>query len=535
MGLSDGGPTRRRVLQGLGASVIAPLGCGRPTARLPDLTGSILGRELADRGHRIRGGSPPRWKPAVGERCSVAIVGGGVAGLTAAWRLARAGFEGSVVLLELGDAVGGTSVQASSAVGPHPLGAHYITLPNPGCTHVRKLLDELGVITGWSGARPIYDERALCFAPQERLYAAGAWSPGLWPSAQSSPRDDEQLADFDAHCARWRVRRGQDGRRAFDIPVHHSSGDPEITALVGRSFADYAATQGWDSPLLRWYLQYGTLDDFGTTLEQTSAWAGLHYHCSRAPDPANDRDLGTRVLTWPGGNGWLVEGIRAAGRADVRTSAVVRRVDEGRITYEHPGTEGTSQLSADHVILAVPSRVAARLLEADLGLRPDFAPWRVASLYVDQLPASRGLATAWDSVVYGSDSLGYVSNSHQSGRYSGPAVLTWYQPITQGGPRPLLEAAWDEEADRVLRDLAPAHEDLRARVHRLDVMHWGHGTVRPLVGLDPLAPPPRVDGVSFAHTDGSGMSLFEEASWHGVRAAEEAMTGLGHSFGTSWT
>ncbi|MCP4871977.1 MAG: FAD-dependent oxidoreductase [Proteobacteria bacterium] len=529
------GLSRRGLLQGLAAVSLAPLGCSRPTEALPTLTGTILGRELAERGHRIRGAAPRPWRPGVGESCDVAIVGGGVGGLSAAWRLARAGYTGKVMLLELGDTVGGTSSQASSAVGPHPLGAHYITLPNPGCTHVRHLLDELGVITGWSGGRPTYDERALCFAPQERVFAAGAWSPGLWPAVLSTPADDEQLADFDAHCTRWRDRRGADGRRAFDIPVHHSSRDPEITALVGRSWASYIAEQGWDSPMLGWFLQYGTLDDFGTTLEQTSAWAGLHYHCSRAPDAANDRDLGTRVLTWPGGNGRLVEGLAAAGRAEVRPGAVVRRVEQGRVTYEDPGFDGSYQLTAQHVILAVPRRVAARLLGADVGAQPDFAPWRVASLYVDRAPASRGLGTAWDSVIYGSDSLGYVNNSHQSGSYGGPAVLTWYQPLTDGDPRPLMAATWADEADRVLRDLARAHPDLRARVQRLDVMHWGHGTVRPLVGVDPLAPAPAVEGVSFAHTDGSGMSLFEEASWHGVRAAEEAMAGLGHDFGASWT
>ena len=38
------------------------------------------------------------------------------------------------------------------------------------------------------------------------------------------------------------------------------------------------------------------------------------------------------------------------------------------------------------------------------------------------------------------------------------------------------------------------------------------------------APAPRV---LLAHTDRSGMSLFEEASWHGVHAAERALEALG--------
>ena len=45
------------------------------------------------------------------------------------------------------------------------------------------------------------------------------------------------------------------------------------------------------------------------------------------------------------------------------------------------------------------------------------------------------------------------------------------------------------------------------------------------VGLAALAEP--VGRVHFAHTDLSGLSLFEEASWHGVRAAEEVLSRRG--------
>jgi len=167
--------TRRRVLGGLAATLVAPLGCTRPARELPSLTGRILGHEAAARGHRVRDGASLRAsKPP--RSVDVAIVGGGVAGLSAAWRLARAGFEGSVVLLELRDTVGGTSRSAESASGLHPLGAHYITLPNPACLHVRALLGEMGVITGYLGDQPRYDEAALCFAPQERIFAGGTWS-----------------------------------------------------------------------------------------------------------------------------------------------------------------------------------------------------------------------------------------------------------------------------------------------------------------------------------------------------------------------
>jgi hypothetical protein len=36
-----------------------------------------------------------------------------------------------------------------------------------------------------------------------------------------------------------------------------------------------------------------------------------------------------------------------------------------------------------------------------------------------------------------------------------------------------------------------------------------------------------LEGPHFAHSAQGGLALFEEANWHGVRAAEAALTGLG--------
>ncbi|MDP2311700.1 MAG: hypothetical protein Q8P41_02250, partial [Pseudomonadota bacterium] len=172
---------------------------------------------------------------------------------------------------------------------------------------------------------------------------------------------------------------------------------------------------------------------------------------------------------------------------------------------------------------------------------PDQAPWRVAQLHVSRLPAALGVETAWDSVVYGAESLGYVTSTHQAGTYGGPGVLTWYQPLL-GDPlaarRALLDEPWETARDLVLDDLGASHPDLLDVVERLDVWHWGHGTVRPVPGLhapgrlDALhAPHPRVH---LAHTDLSGLSLFEEASFQGIRAAEAVLTLFGRPADT-WT
>src|SRR5690606_34785849 len=96
---------------------------------------------------------------------------------------------------------------------------------------------------------------------------------------------------------------GRDGRRAFAIPADRSSRDPELLELDRLSFAAWLGREGFDRPALRWLLEYGCRDDYGCTLETTSAWAGLHYLCARRADDRS-RDV---ALTWPEGNGRLIE------------------------------------------------------------------------------------------------------------------------------------------------------------------------------------------------------------------------------------
>jgi hypothetical protein len=165
----------------------------------------------------------------------------------------------------------------------------------------------------------------------------------------------------------------------------------------------------------------------------------------------------------------------------------------------------------------------------------------VANLTLRARPKEPAFPLAWDNVLRDSEALGYVVATHQSLRDYGPTVWTWYRPFAEAdseAERARLRAMdWAACARMVMDDLRPAHPDLEGLVARLDVMRWGHAMVRPLPGLiwDPevLALARPFGGVHFAHTELSGIALFEEAQDHGVRAAEEALAALGHA-GASW-
>ena len=89
----------------------------------------------------------------------------------------------------------------------------------------------------------------------------------------------------------------------------------------------------------------------------------------------------------------------------------------------------------------------------------------------------------------------------------------------------------------ILADLGPAHGGLAELVETIDVYLWGHAMVRPQPGSlwsESLAAASHPLGrLHFAHTDLSGMALFEEAQYWGVRAAEAILESRGDRF-HSW-
>lgn len=525
--------TRRELLLSFLGPAVAAAACrgGRP-ASLP-FDGVIAGADDG-LGHRLRDGFRPG--PEVESRASVVVVGAGMAGLSAAWRLSRAGLEDYRVL-ELGAAPGGTAVGGANAVSAFPWGAHYLPCPLPHARAVGLLAREMGAAELSAEGGLVFDEAQLCRAPQERIFVADRWYEGLYPRAGATRADLDELARFQAEVKRLSELRDGRGRRAFAVPMAHGSDDAELVALDRQSMAEWLASRRLDGERIRWYVEYGCRDDYGTTLADTSAWAALHYHASRTEHGGPD-DL----LTWPEGNARIVAHLaRVAGRrlsAGVLVTEVRPLARGAEVVAFRPGGGPCERIVADHVILSVPRVVAARLLSdprlAAEARAFEAGAWLVANLTLRRRPRSRGFPEAWDNVLYGSRSLGYVVATHQSDRHGGPpgaTVWTWYLSLVQHDAaeahRWLAGLSWREAAELVVADLRRAHPDVEQCIERLDVWRWGHAMIRPRPGFV-FGPVRRqahlpLGDVHFAHTDLSGLPLLEEAQYHGIRAAEEIL------------
>ena len=524
--------TRRELLLAFLGPVVATACRNAKSPSLP-FEGTVVGAN-DNLGHLLRAGFKP--EPTVQSRAKVVIVGGGIAGLSAAWRLSRAGFE-DYRILELDSEPGGTARGGSNAVTRFPWGAHYLPCPQPHARGIEALALEMGAAERGNDGQLVFDEAQLCRAPQERLFVADRWYEGLYPRAGATARDVDELGRFHAETRRFSERRDGRGRRAFAVPMEYGSDDADLVALDRMSMADWLQSRGFRGERIRWYVEYGCRDDYGTTLEGTSAWAGLHYHASRA-----DRGGPDEVLTWPEGNAHIVAHLaRGAGRR-LETGVLVTEVRPlargAEVVAFHPGTGLCERVLADQVVLAVPRLAAARVLPHPRLVAEARAfhagAWLVANATLRRRPVSRGFPEAWDNVLYGSRSLGYVVATHQLDRHGGTpgaTVFTWYLSLTQADTgeahRWLYALTWRDAAELVVADLQRAHPDIESCIERLDVWRWGHAMIRPRPGFV-FSPERRgahlpLGDVHFAHTDLSGLALIEEAQYHGIRAAEEIL------------
>ena len=534
---------------GLASGVSGLTGCAdKVKPSLPP--GDLLGPSL-DFGHRLRDGGLP--EPSETRRVPVLIVGSGIGGLSAGWKLSKSGFS-DFLMVELESEVGGNSRAGQNEVSAYPLSAHYLPLPTMESTAVRELLAELGVLLGDPrAAKPRFDERYLCSTPQERLYRNGWWQEGVVPQIGVSAAEREQYRRFFALMESFKQRRDGE-KRAFAIPMELSSQAPDLLALDRISMRDWLLAQGFDSTQLHWYIDYACRDDYGTSLAEVSAWAGIHYFACRngeAQDAASDT-----VLTTPGGNAWLAQGmaksIRERAGDRLLTGALAYRVSkaDGRVQVDlwQTAENRTFRLEADQLIWAAPLFMLPYALAGDDELKTaarrfSHAPWMIANLTLSRRPEERaGMSVAWDNVLYDSPALGYVVATHQQMRlHPGATVLTYYRALSDMAPaqgRALLQAMPREFwAEQILAELEGPHRDIRQITTRLDVFRNGHAMVRPVPGLIWGEARQRFaaygDNLRFAHADVSGFSLFEEAQYRGVLAAERTLHRLGLSFTTS--
>ncbi len=496
-------PTRRRFLRTVAAPALGGL-----TAKAEKRIDGRFVNDAFPLGHRLRyhaGFSAPKRI----EKVPIVIIGGGMAGLCAAWRLQKKGFH-DFVLLEMEAEVGGNSRSGENEISAYHWAAHYVPVPALHEVLARELFEDLGVLKDGK-----WDERRLCFYPQERLYLHGRWQEGIEPEVAATERDREDYRRFQSII---------DERRAsgeFTIPMEHGGEHgSKPSSLDKMSMRQWMDENRFTSPYLNWYIDYACRDDYGALPSETSAWAGIHYFASRAPEEKGP-------LVWPEGNGWIAHQLTSRVKPFIRTGSPAYRISGSRVFTE------SVEYAAERIIFAAPSFLAPYIIEGAAAPDIVYSPWLTANLTLDRLPSED---SAWDNVIYDSPALGYVVATHMTLKsYVDRSVWTFYWALAHKPPaemrRLLLEKDWTYWREAILNDLARAHPNIRECVSRIDVMRIGHAMARPVPGFLTSAKrrelcaskPP----IYYANSDLSGFSIFEEAQYRGVKAAERALKDIG--------
>lgn len=485
-------------------------------------------------GHRLRFPNFP--KPLKTIEIPVLIIGGGISGLSAARRLNQKGFY-DFLLLDLENQVGGNSTGGKNKYSEFPLGAHYLPIPNASNKEIIEFLVEEKIIIGFDQHNePIFDEEQLSYTPHERLFIKNYWQDGLIPNYGLSQKDKDEISLFLSKMNNFKTLKGEDNRFIFDIPLRNASHDHTYKSLDTLTMQEWLIQENFTSKELLSYVNYCCRDDYGTGIQQTSAFAGIHYFASRKHDFKNYDGL---VLTWQEGNQRLVNHLSKYAKEKTLNQRLVYQINLKKNNVEclvyDESTNSSMLIKAKKVIDCAPQFVNQYLLPNRKNATKSFqyAPWIIATIVLDRFPMSDGAPLSWDNVIHNGKGLGYVYAQHQSlEQYKSPFVITYFHSLEGEDLNQLRRKMYtmkDEDWKKIIiQDLSQAHYGIEEHIESIEIYRRGHGMISPVKGFlfsknKDILKQTINNQVFFAHSDLSGISIFEEAFYQGLDTADEVL------------
>ena len=274
----------------------------------------------------------------------VVVIGGGVTGLTVAYRLSMAGAAIEVMVLEAGSAAGGKL--RSVAVGDLvlPAAADSFLARKPWAVDLCK---ELGIELETPGATGAH------------LWTDAGLVPLIKDAPFGIPGDIGDLFRWPGLSAAGKRRAAQDLLRR----ARKSDDDESLGSLLRRRFGD-EATDLAVGPLLAG-LYAGDVDRLSVRatfpdLAVWERWQGSLFRGSQATSKVAHRaKLGPMFVRPRGGVERLTDTLLERLGDRVRTGAAVTAVEPGHITLDDGG-----RIEADAIVITTPAHEASRLLTA---------------------------------------------------------------------------------------------------------------------------------------------------------------------------
>ncbi len=483
-------------------------------------------------GHRLWAKNFP--KPSEDIKIPILIVGSGISGLSAARYLAL-NSNTDFLICEMENRIGGNSSYGENKHSKFPFAAHYLPLPNKEDVELISFLKESRMYLGddYHG-QPILDDYQLVFPQEERLFYKNVWQSGLIPQKGVSKESQDEVERFLKLMTDYREKKDRIGKYWFTIPLHDSSDEVEAKMLDKITFSDWLKKQNFRSEELLWYLNYSCKDDYGFGISEVSAWAGIHYFAGRKHNWCPERN--DQVFTWPEGNARLTKYLSKHSKSKSLQQHLIYQVEETKDAVEvlmYDAVHNTSKrILADKVIMCTPQFVNNYLFKNRKVTSFKYVPWLVATL---TLKKEFGLneQLSWDNVIFGAEGLGYIYNQHQNlDQNIGEKVISFYLSFTDSDTlksrKKLLSMSDLDLKNLVLADLKKAHPLIEDLILEIEFNKIGHAMIAPIpnhiFGEETKLARQNINNkIFFAHSDLSGISIFEEAFHQGIRAAKEVL------------
>ncbi len=440
--------------------------------------------------HQVRDGKTFN-RPPVSAKHDVVVVGGGVSGLAAAYRLRHLDF----LLLEKEPHWGGNAYLMEYQGMRYATGSAFLAKSEPAYDFAREIgLEPL----------PINDS--------DSTILKGEWIPDTWrtgldklpyPSAvrESFKKFRKEFLSIDLE------KRGKD--------------------LGGVPFSDLI--KGYPDEIKQWWDNYGP-SNWGATSEETAASLALDDFQELAGENGND------YYTWPGGLGAITRKLSEILRKQVPDRlragativAVVPEKDVVNITYVE-GTE-LKTARAKAVIMATPKFITRRLVDglptkqSEAMHQIGYIPYAVVNLIFDKPVFNKGYDTWCPGNRFSDFVVADWVVRNQPGYKQKYNILTCYTPLRREERALLLsEASARQIGAEVLRDFQKLLPGLDVDPIEVHLYRRGHPLYMSTPGLftevQPLVRQP-MDRIFFANTDSEGP---ESTTSAGIEAAERTV------------
>ena len=467
----------------------------------------------------------------------VAIVGGGCAGLSAAWKLR----EYRPVILEQASRLGGNAKGETWKSIPYSIGAAYLCKPEAG-GEIEHSLKEIGA------------REHMRTAPHEALFLPQSQALTSLTRLLQEASSSERQAWNNLMTSLKRYAHGEVGFPYPDIPTDDETLRLTINQMDLEDFATLCERlAGGPLPkVLRGYLEQYCWTSFGASMDEISAASGVNFLVSEFDE----------ILVAPGGNSWITEQAtrRLAaeiGLSHLRVNSLVYHVEvtpEGVLIGYMDEGQKQRYILAQRAVLACPKFVVKRILN-------EIEPARLEAInqlkyraylvhqalikgqlkddfyelfLIGSSSGDRGRPIEERSRQAGSTDLTYGNFAAVSQEYT---VLSLYQalPYASGRAQVYQDLALTEERNRILtqlnKDILPALQLSRDSLVGLRSSRWGHPLPVATPKLihdgvvDELRKPYR-DRVFFAQQDNWALPAIEVSLYEGMRAARHVKRSL---------